>query len=223
MTRRPRHGRRLRGVIQPALLCLLAFPLSAQTTEETAEDSVAAPAPAPAPAPVPRGRQSWIGDRRAFTVGDVLTVMVDEFTLASANLGNVNTNNRRNTKDAGITIRTPSPAASGSVGFNATDNNEQNQRGEAVRQNRFQSEMTVRVVEVLGGGVLRVEGRKILNVDRNTQEVVMSGFVRPQDIGPFNQVDSWRVGELRLDYKATGQLGKPKQGVLGRVAGWIWP
>lgn len=219
MTRRHRHVRRLCGAVPPALLCLLALRLPAQTTEESAEDSVAAPAAAPAP----KGRQSWIGDRRAFTVGDVLTVMVDEFTLASANLGNVNSNNRRNTKDAGITVRTPSPAVSGTAGFNATDNNEQNQRGEAVRQNRFQSEMTVRVVEVLGGGVLRVEGRKVLNVDRNSQEVVMSGFVRPQDISPFNQVDSWRVGELRLDYKATGQLGKPKQGVIGRVVGWIWP
>jgi flagellar L-ring protein precursor FlgH len=156
-------------------------------------------------------------------VGDVLTVMVDEFTLASANLGNTNTNNRRNTKDAGVTLRMPSSTMSGSGGLNATDNTEQNQRGEAVRQNRFQSEMTVRVVEVLPGGTLRVEGKKVLNVDKNAQEVVMSGFVRPQDVGPFNQVDSWRVGELRLDYKAQGDLGKPKQGILGKLLGFLVP
>jgi flagellar basal body L-ring protein FlgH len=63
----------------------------------------------------------------------------------------------------------------------------------------------------------------VLNVDKNAQEVVMSGFVRPQDVGPFNQVDSWRVGELRLDYKAQGDLGKPKQGILGKLLGFLVP
>ncbi|MCU0622896.1 MAG: flagellar basal body L-ring protein FlgH [Gemmatimonadaceae bacterium] len=210
--------RMLRELVWPALvLCAIATPVAAQ--EEGADSTAAAPAAAPAP----RGRASWISDRRSFAIGDVLTVMVDEFTLASANLGNTSTNNRRNVKDASVNVRMPASSMGGSAGLSATDNTEQNQRGEAVRQNRFQSEMTVRVVEVLAGGVLRVEGRKVLNVDKNAQEVVMSGFVRPQDVGPFNQVDSWRVGELRLDYKAEGQLGKPKQGILGRVFGFLVP
>lgn len=216
MSRLLRRLRVLRELVWPALLLCVAVPAAAQ---EEGTDSTAAPVAAPAP----RGRASWISDRRLFTVGDVLTVMVDEFTLASANLGNTNTNNRRNTKDASLNVRMPSSSLGGSAGLSATDNNEQNQRGEAVRQNRFQSEMTVRVIEVLPGGVLRVEGKKVLNVDKNAQEVVMSGFVRPQDVGAFNQVDSWRVGELRLDYKADGQLGKPKQGIIGRIFGMVWP
>lgn len=218
MSRLLRRLRLLRELVWPALmLACVALPAGAQ---EEGTDSTAA---APAAAPAPRGRASWISDRRSFSVGDVLTVMVDEFTLASANLGNTNTNNRRNVKDASVNVRLPASTMGGSAGLSASDNNEQNQRGEAVRQNRFQSEMTVRVIEVLAGGVLRVEGRKVLNVDKNAQEVVMSGFVRPQDVGPFNQVDSWRVGELRLDYKADGQLGKPKQGILGRIFGMVWP
>jgi flagellar L-ring protein FlgH len=197
-----------------------ASPVRAQAPAPEEGDSAATAPVAPA---APRTRQSWITDRRAFATGDVLTVMVDEFTLASANLGNVSTNNRRTTRDAGVSARLPASTTTGSLGFNTTDNNEQNQRGETLRQNRFQSEMTVRVVEVLAGGVLKVEGRKVLNIDKNKQEVVMSGFVRPQDVGPFNQVDSWRVGELRLDYAHDGAMGKPKQGIVGRIFGWVWP
>lgn len=210
-----------RHLVVAALLAWLAVltPLEARAQDEGDTTATAAPAAA---AP-PRTRQSWIADRRSFILGDVLTVMVDEFTLASANLGNTSTNNRRTTRDAGVSARLPASTTAGSLGFNTTDNNEQNQRGETLRQNRFQSEMTVRVVEVLAGGILRVEGRKVLNIDKNKQEVVMSGFVRPQDVGPFNQVDSWRVGELRLDYAHDGAMGKPRQGIVGRIFGWMWP
>ncbi|MDX2185041.1 MAG: flagellar basal body L-ring protein FlgH [Gemmatimonadaceae bacterium] len=191
---------------------LLAAPLAAQDEA----DSAAAPAPV-------RTRQSFISDRRAFVAGDVITVMVDEFTLASANLGNSNINNTRGQKDASLSLRMPGSTTSGSVGFSSTNNGEQTQRGEATRQNRFQSEMTVRVVEILPNGVLRVEGKKLLDIDKNKQEVVMSGFIRPQDIGAFNQVESARVGELRLEYKLAGQLGKPKQGIVSKVLGMLWP
>lgn len=213
-------SRRLAFVFALVVSAVSAPHARAQAPAPEEGDSAAAAPAAPAPA---RTRQSWISDRRTFATGDVLTVMVDEFTLASANLGNVSTNNRRSTRDAGVSARLPASSTTGSVGFNTTDNNEQNQRGETLRQNRFQSEMTVRVVEVLAGGVLKVEGRKVLNVDKNKQEVVMSGFVRPQDVGPFNQVDSWRVGELRLDYAHDGAMGKPKQGIVGRIFGWMWP
>lgn len=216
----PSRSRLRRSALVLAAL-VAAVPAAAQPSPaQPAEgDSVEAAAPAPTARP----RASWIADRRAFVAGDVLTVMVDEFTLASANLGNLNSDNRRRQNDASVSLRMPSSGMSGSVGLSSTNNADQQQRGEATRQNRFQSEMTVRVVEVLANGVLRVEGKKLVNVDKNRQEVALSGFVRPQDVGAFNQVDSWRVGELRLDYKHEGQMGTPRGGIIGRVVGWIWP
>jgi flagellar L-ring protein precursor FlgH len=207
------------GILAAIILALLvsALPLHAQEGGGEAEEAEAPPPPAR------KVRQSWIADRRAFAVGDVITVMIDEFTLASANLGNTNTDNRRRQNDVAFNVRSRTASTGTSVGFNSTNNGEQVQRGEATRQNRFQSEMTVRVAEVLPNGVLRIEGMKLVNVDRNKQEVVLSGFVRPQDIGPFNQVDSWRVGELRVDYKHDGAMGKPKGGMLGRIVGMVWP
>lgn len=221
---------RLRRV--PLALALLGAALAApavapaaaaQSSPTPAAEEDSGDAPAPASAPAPRPRVSWVADRRAFGAGDVLTVMVDEFTLASANLGNLNSDNRRRQNDVSVTMRMPSSGSATSVGLSSTNSADQQQRGEATRQNRFQSEMTVRVVEVLANGVLRVEGRKLVTVDRNQQEVSLSGFVRPQDVGPFNQVDSWRVGELRLDYRHQGRMGTPRGGLVGRLVGWLWP
>lgn len=198
-------------------------PAPARAQSPPAQEAEGDSAEAPAATPAVRPRVSWISDRRAFIPGDVLTVMVDEFTLASANLGNLSSDARRRQNDASLSMRMPSSGSATSLGVSTTNNTDQQQRGEATRQNRFQSEMTVRVVEVLANGVLRVEGQKMVTVDRNRQEVALSGFVRPQDVGPFNQVDSWRVGELRLDYRHQGQMGTPRSGLLGRLIGMLWP
>ncbi len=104
------------------------------------------------------------------------------------------------------------------------NNAESTQRGEAVRQNRFQSEMSVRIVGVDSAtGLLQLKGSKLVDVDRNKQEVTFTGFARPQDISPQNMVESFRVADAQLVYTAKGSLGKPKGGMLGRVLGMVWP
>ena len=64
---------------------LAAAELRAQapTTPPSAEAAAA-----PAPAAAARTRQSWTSPRRSFGVGDVGTVLVDDYTLASANTSN---------------------------------------------------------------------------------------------------------------------------------------
>ncbi|HEY0970385.1 MAG TPA: flagellar basal body L-ring protein FlgH [Gemmatimonadales bacterium] len=195
-----------------------------------------AQAPAGAPAATPAAtrvadegtqrpvRQSWTSPRRSFAVGDLVTVLVDEYTLASANTGNTAVDNRRRELglDGGFDMATSGMSARANV---RTSNNAQStQRGEAVRQNRFQSEMSVRIVEVdPATGLLRLEGTKLVDVDRNRQEVTFTGFARPQDISAQNMVESWRVADAKLEYSAKGSLGKPKGSILGRVLGMVWP
>ncbi len=175
-------------------------------------------------APARPVRQSWTSDRRAFLAGDIITVNIDEYTLASANTGNTATDNRRRTADWGLNIKTAATGQNLAAGYTGTNNADLQQRGEATRQNRFTAEMTVRVVGVdAATGILKVEGHKLVTIDGAKQEVVLTGLVRPQDVGAFNQVDSQRVGELKLDYKNTGDLGKPKNGLFWKLFGWAFP
>ncbi len=197
----------------------------ATTTDPTgAPPNAAAAALTTAAEPVRAPRQSWTSARRAFTPGDVVTVLVDEYTLASANTGTSATDTRR--RDLGLN----GSFNSGLTGMNARGNmssnnaSTSNQRGEAVRQNRFQSEMSVRIVAVdSASGLLQLKGSKLVDVDKNKQEITFTGWVRPQDVSAQNQVESWRVADAQLLYTAKGSLGKPKGSIIGRIFGMLWP
>ncbi len=168
-------------------------------------------------------RQSWTADRRAFSEGDVITVLVDEHTLASATTGNYASDRRR--RDASVSVRQDvvldAPRSAG-AGFGSGNSAESRQSGEAVRRNNFQGEMTVRVVGI-ENGILRLEGRKMVDVDKNRQELRLTGWVRPQDVTTRNTVDSWRIAEAELVYLSRGGLGTPRGGIVSRLIGVFWP
>lgn len=185
--------------------------------------AAAAQAPeTPAAEETKRPRYSWTADRREFGVGDVITVMIDEYALASANRSDVAQDLRRRDLDlvaGGSAAGASLPSVDARVG--SINDADSRQRGDAVRQNRFRTEMTVRVVGVEPGGLLRVEGSKVMRLDRGEQELRLSGVVRPEDVSTGNLVDSWRVADAELVYSTKGNT--PKGGFLGRILGALWP
>lgn len=213
---------------------IAAVALLALTAGAEAQDAAAPAAPAPpqaaavpatAQVPAPRpARQSWTADRRAFTVGDVITVLIDEYTLAAANMGDVAVDRRVRDMVLGVGGAVSGSALPGAaVEIGSLRDAERRQRGEATRQNRFQGEMTVRVVDIAEGGLLKVEGNKIVHIDKVREELLLSGFVRPQDVTPANIVDSWRLANPQLIYQSNGKLGKPNGSLISRVLDIFWP
>ena len=178
------------------------------------------PAPAPARAP----RRSWTSDRREFAVGDVVTVLIDEQTLASANHDNSATDRRSRVGNLGLG---GSGALSALPSLGATldtrNDAQSRQSGDALRATRFSGEMTVRVTAVEPGGRLRVEGTKLVNVDKNKEQIAVKGWVRAQDISPDNLIDSWRVADAEIVYTSSGSLTKAKGGMLSKLLGALWP
>jgi flagellar L-ring protein FlgH len=178
----------------------------------TAADAAAAPAAAPT-------RSSWVADRRAFAVGDIITVLIDDYTISTAVKENVATD----TRTRGLSVNARLPETSKNVGIDTRNAADQTQRGQARRENRFQNEMSVRVVAVGPNGLLQVKGTKIIDVDKAKQDILFTGWVRAQDISVNNLVESSRVADAQIGYASPGPLGKPKQGVLSKVLGAIWP
>ncbi len=177
--------------------------------------AVLAAGPARAQAPV-----SWTSDAQVFRVGDMISVLLDEYTLASAN---------RNESAQEERTRALSAAGSydgttlGSAGLQTGTAGRSENRGQATRHDRLAGEITVRVVEVDSAGRLRVEGTKALQIDGHEQELRLTGWVRPEDVPPHNVIESWRVADATIEYEASGNLGKARQGLITRIIGWIWP
>lgn len=166
-------------------------------------------------------RQSWTSDRRDFRAGDLITVMIDEHTLAASNQAEFNSDRRYRDLGLGVGQSITDAVPGGGADINTSNQAESRRRGESTRQNRFRGEMTVRILDVEEGGMLRVEGRKTVNIDRVTEELTLRGLVRPHDVSAANTVESWRVADAELLYTARGD--SPRGGILGRLLGAIWP
>lgn len=165
-------------------------------------------------------RTSWVSDRRAFAVGDIITVLIDDYTISTAVKDNIASDTRN--RNLGVAIRIPLQGTR-SGGIDGRNDANTQQRGALRRENRFQNEMSVRVVATGGNGLLQVRGEKNITVDKAQQVVIFEGWVRAQDISPQNLVESYRVADATLLYNSPGPLGKTKSGLFTRILGLILP
>ena len=165
------------------------------------------------------GRQSWLSDRRDFHLGDIVTILVDEYTLTSLDK-QVNASDSRR-RSLGFGMSTPS----GNKEFAITSNNdaESQNHGLDARTNRLTTEMSARVVAIAPNGLMQLKGTKGIIVEQSKVHLTLSGWVRVQDVSPQNIVQSYRMADADLDYAADGPLGKAKSGIIGRLLGAFWP
>ncbi len=215
----PRTITLMRVITLSAALSLCAPLLFAQTppaaTSTTAPTGATAVPVVAARAP----RESWSSDRRAFVVGDIITVLIDDYTISTA----VKENSASDTRTRGLAVTANLPGGSKGGGLDSRNNADQQQRGSARRENRFQNEMSVRIVAVGPSGLLQLKGHKKIDVDKAAQDIVFTGWVRAQDVSTQNLVESNRVADAQLAYTSPGPLGTPKQGIVSKVLGALWP
>ena len=168
---------------------------------------------------------SWTSDRREYQVGDIITVLVSDVTLASATKSQSGTDQQSRKNDLGLeppkigTSSLPSIDASMSTDKNASSK----QTGDAKRNLSFQGDISVRVLAVDKNGLLQIKGSKVVDVDKNKQTLNFSGWVRPEDISAQNLVGSERVADVSLTYSLSGNLGKTRGGIVGRLLNVFWP
>jgi flagellar L-ring protein precursor FlgH len=182
-------------------------------TAQPAQDS-----PALTSTAVP-GRQSWLSDRRDYHLGDIVTVLVDEYTLTSLDKEVNATEDRQRTLGLGINT----PSSNKAFGINSNNNNQSRNSGLDARTNRLTTDMSARVVAIGPNGVMQLKGTKMIKVEESKVNLVLTGWVRVQDVAPDNSVQSFRMADANLDYQAEGPLGKAKSGIIGRLLGAFWP
>jgi flagellar L-ring protein precursor FlgH len=143
-------------------------------------------------------------ERRAVRVGDTLTVMLNETTRASKDIG---TNARRlssNGLKAGFNMSsgTATPTALNS-GVNTNGNTNFDSKGGSSASNQFLGTITVTVLEVLPNGNLNVAGEKRLAVGHEEEVIRFGGIVSPSTL-QGNTVLSSQVADARIEYRGQG-------------------
>ncbi|WP_338525742.1 flagellar basal body L-ring protein FlgH [Pseudomonas batumici] len=169
--------------------------------------------------------QNLYGDRKAFRVGDIITITLNEATQASKNA-----NSDLSKKDAnnfGLTSLFGSPVTSGNVnlgiGYGGTKTTDGSAK--AAQSNSLTGSITVTVADVLPNGIIAVRGEKWLTLNTGNELVRIAGLVRADDIATDNTVPSTRVADARITYSGTGAFADTNQpGWLDRFfLSPLWP
>jgi len=167
-------------------------------------------------------RASWLSDRRPLHIGDIITVTVAESTSASEQSGTNATANRG--FDGTINVNTSGPA-SAIIGpqkeLASGIQNSSQEEGDAARQGSFTAMLAVKITAIDPLGNAQIEGTKMVQIDGRQQEVKLSGLIRADDVSYDYQVSSTRIANATISYK--GKNIKPKQGIIGKIVGLIWP
>jgi flagellar L-ring protein precursor FlgH len=154
---------------------------------------------------------SLTSDARAFRVGDVVTVILEETTQASKKAGT------SFSKGSSASV-SPLKALGKTFPKTAIDvSADRSFAGDATstQQNALSGAVTVIVQEVLPNGLLRVAGEKRLVLNQGEEFVRLKGMLRAADIDADNQVSSLRVANARIAYSAQGALAD------ANTPGWL--
>jgi flagellar L-ring protein precursor FlgH len=165
-----------------------------------------------------------IRNQKAQKVGDLLTISIDETATAS-------TKAKTDTKKQSSLSMTGSLSAGqgassqlGSLEAKAGNQNDFKGEGTTDRSGKFQTTVQAVVENVLPNGTLFVRGHKAITINKEDQEVEISGFVRPDDIRINNTVDSKVLADAEIRYIGEGMVSDKQQAGWGaRLIDAIWP
>ena len=148
---------------------------------------------------------SWFGEKKAYRVGDIVTVVLDE--SLDADTTTKNTASRKTKTDVLSPLQIAKWGSPG--GILSTDLQEENEvsstgSGVIDQSATLQGTMTAQVVEVYPNGNLLIRGEKLVNFSSGSEVVQVKGIIRPQDIQPDNTVQSKRLASAQITYKGVG-------------------
>jgi len=193
----------------PLAIMAILLPGLAHAQAGSVPDSTTRPPAVAAATP----RQSWLSDRLPLRVGDLITIVVDESTDSRERSSNV----ARSTRSQEATIAGDLAEADVGIGYGARSDN----TGTVDRSGRLSGVLSVRVIGIEPNGLARIEGRKAVTLDGRTQELLITGVVRSEDVTAGNTIYSSRVADAVLTYK--GKKIGPSTGIIGKIVGLLWP
>ena len=168
-------------------------------------------------------RRSLLGDRRAARRGDILTVVIeidDEADISNA------TSRRRNGSESlsvpdlfGIPQRIDESLPEGAsmdpaVGIDSSSSSGGD--GSVSRSEELTLRVAATVTDVLPNGVLQISGSQEVRVNFELRELLVSGFVRPEDISRQNEISHDKIAAARVSYGGRGQITDVQQPRIGQ-------
>lgn len=173
------------------------------------------------------GRGSLLGDRRAGQQGDIMTVVID--IDESAQMRNSSSRSRSGSENMGVSSlfglpeRLPAGIAV-DPGVGLESSSEAEGDGNVRRNEKLELRVAATVVNVLPNGVLQIQGSQEVRVNFEIRELLVTGYVRPEDISRQNEITYDKIASARISYGGRGQITDMQQPRYGQqIADRILP
>ncbi|MCB2115631.1 MAG: flagellar basal body L-ring protein FlgH [Rhodobacteraceae bacterium] len=176
-------------------------------------------------------RGSLLGDRRAGTRGDILTVVIE--IDDKAEISNSSGRSRSGSDQMGVPHllgipqrldRNMPDGASLATAISTSSTSDYQGNGSVARKEKLTLRVAATVVEALPNGVLRIQGSQEVRVNFEVRELIVEGFVRPEDISRQNEITYDKIAGARISYGGRGQITDVQQPRYGQqVADAILP
>lgn len=180
-----------------------------------------------------RGDNPLFSDKKAMSVNDIVTVVIQENTNQSSQ---ANKNTSRNSTIAlnGGTFTGPEGTRVGSlatrlnrytnIGYQAGGETGFNGSGSTSRTETFTTTIAARIIKVLSNGNYFIEGSKEILLNNEKQIMQITGVIRPYDINQNNEISSRNVSDAKIMYVTQGDLHKSTSKPWGtKLVETIWP
>lgn len=168
-------------------------------------------------------RGSLLGDRRAMTRGDIMTVVIE--IDDSAEISNSSDRFRSASQRAGIPQLLGIPqrlddvlpdGASSSTLVDLSSQSGASGDGTVRRNEQLTLRVAVTVTDVLPNGVLAILGQQEVRVNFELRELIVTGYVRPEDITRQNEITYDKIASARISYGGRGQITDMQQPRYGQ-------
>ncbi len=157
-------------------------------------------------------------EHRARDVGDIVTIIVSESATASQKATTSSKESSSAGTDAGVgLLRFLSQSSAGAKNDFSGD-------GTTSRSGTLSARITAVISKKLPNGNLVIEGVRRIKVNRETQEIVLSGIIRPQDITEKNTIESTYLANAEIKYKGSGSIGGDLQrpGFINKIFNFLF-
>jgi flagellar L-ring protein precursor FlgH len=173
-----------------------------------------------------------ISDNKAFRLGDVVTISVqeddvishsvaDSLSKATSTQGTINTINVPSFNSGNVTSLLKG-SLTPEVQYGSTRT--LSGKGTYNLQGTMTTQITAVVMEVLPNGNLVIEGSRMKKSVDEKVMIRISGIVRPEDISNTNIVPSTAVADAKIVYESSGPIANSNRwGWFERFVDHIWP
>lgn len=155
--------------------------------------------------------RSMIADKRAGAIGDIITIVIQENNSASKD--NSTQTSKKSSIDAAIEAFLYSPDASKFLTKNGklpamkmAGTQDFAGSGKIANNEKVTARIAARVVDVLPNKNLVIEGTRQIAFSGESQDAVLRGVIREEDISANNTVFSYNIADATIRYISKGTV-----------------